>query len=66
MIHAIFGKSFVYFNDSMFYVVRLLKESDYPVVDVWKEHLNCDTVLKKDGVFYFCQKVVDLEVIENE
>jgi hypothetical protein len=66
MIHAIFGRSYVYHNDMMFYVVRVIRESHKPIVETWKEHLQCDTVLKKEGFYYFCQKVHDTEVIEYE
>lgn len=65
-MHVIFGRSYVYFNDSMFYVVRVIKEDSKPIVDTWKEHLMCDTVLRKDGVFYFCQKVIEPEVIDEQ
>ncbi len=65
MIHVIFGRSYVYFNDAMYYVIRVIKEDSKPIVDTWKEHLMCDTVLKKDGLFYFCQKVIEPEVINE-
>jgi len=66
MINVIFGKAYIFYNDSMHYVTRVIKESHNPVVDVWKEDLMCDIVLKKDGNYYFCQKIKDIEVIEDE
>ena len=66
MIHTLFGKAYIYHNDNMFYVMRLIKETSEPIVSVWKEHLQCDTVLKKDGYYYFCRKVDEPEVIEYE
>jgi hypothetical protein len=63
MINVIFGRSYVFHNDTMYYVVRLIKEHHNPIIETWKEHLMCDTVLKKDGIFYFCQKVIEPEVI---
>lgn len=63
MIHVIFGRSYVYHNDVMYYVLRVIKEDHKPIIDTWKEYLMCDTVLKKEGVFYFCQKVIEPEVI---
>lgn len=65
MIHVIFGRSYVYHNDIMYYVCRIIKEDSKPILDTWKEHLMCDTVLKKDGLFYFCQKVIEPEVIDD-
>ena len=34
-----------------------------PVIEVWKEQLNADTVLRKDGSLYFLELVPDLEII---
>lgn len=66
MINVIFGKAYVHFNDNMFYVARIIKEEYQPVIEDWKQHLNCDTVLKKDGNYYFCKLVQEPEVIEND
>lgn len=66
MIQPIFGKAYIHFNNDMYYVVRIIKESHNPVIDTWKEHLMCDTTLKKDGQLYFCRKVNELEVIDEQ
>lgn len=65
-MNVIFGKVYIYFNDDMYYVVRIIKEEDKPVIDTWKEHLHCDIALRKEGSIYFCRKVNELEVIEDE
>lgn len=65
-MNVIFGKVYVHFNDSMFYVKRIISEQHEPNLEVWREHLYCDTVLKKEGKYYFCQKIQDVEVIEDE
>lgn len=65
MIQPIFGKAYIFFNDGMYYVVRIIKESHNPVIETWKEHLMCDTALRKDGNLYFCRKVDELEVIND-
>lgn len=59
---VIFGKVYVYHGDNMFYVKRVIKEEYNPVIDSWKVLLDCDTVLKKEGKYYFCQKVIEAEV----
>jgi hypothetical protein len=41
--------------------VKKIRESDRPIVDTWKSHLQADIVLRKDGFFYFCQEVTDVE-----
>ncbi len=54
---------FVYFNDKLYLVKKIIKESHRPAVDVWKEHLGADIVLRKDEVLYFLQVVEELEII---
>lgn len=62
---VIFGKVYVYHADAMFYVKRVIKEEFNPIIDNWKTMLDCDTVLKKEGKYYFCQKVDEAEVINE-
>lgn len=42
-----FKNEFVNFNNTLYIIKKLLKESDLPIIDTWKEHLRADTVLKK-------------------
>lgn len=56
-------KHFIPFNDKLFLVRKIIKEEHAPIIDVWKEHLNADTVLRKEGLLYFLQIVDDLEII---
>jgi len=49
----------------LYKIIRVLKESNHPNTDVWKEHLRADKVFRKDGLFYFCQHVPDAEIIEE-
>lgn len=57
------AKQFIPFNDKLFLVRKIIKEEYGPVVEVWKEHLGADTVLKKDGLLYFLQTVEELEIL---
>lgn len=57
------SKQFIPFNDKLFLVKKIIKEEQRPVVDVWKEHLRADTVLRKEGLLYFLETVEDLEII---
>jgi hypothetical protein len=59
-----FKNEFLNFQDRLFVIKRILKEEDRPILDTWKEHLQADTVLKREGQLYFLQSVVDLEIIE--
>ena len=66
MVNVIFGKAFVDYNNTRYYVTRIVKESHNPIIEAWKDYLVCDTVLKRDGYYYFCQKVDDAQVIEED
>ena len=56
-------KHFIPFNGKLFLVKKVIKEEHGPVIDVWKEHLSADTVLRKEGLLYFLQTVDELEII---
>lgn len=62
---VIFGKVYVYHGENMYYVKRVIKEYFNPNIEVWKDLLDCDTILKRDGKYYFCQKVIEAEVINE-
>jgi hypothetical protein len=53
-------------KDTLYIVKRKIKKYHEPVVDVWKEHLNCDTVFIRDEIYYFCQRIDEAQIIENE
>lgn len=56
-------KEFLNFNDNLYYIMRIIKEEDKPIVDNWKEYLQADIVLKKQNLFYFLRSVPDLDII---
>lgn len=56
-------KDFITFQNKLYLLKRTIREDINPVVDTWKEHLRADTVLRKDGILYFLEEVVDLEII---
>ena len=60
-----FKREFLYFQDKLFIIKRIIKESTLPNIEKWKEHLNADTVLRRDGSLYFLENVPDLEIIEE-
>lgn len=57
------SRQLIPFNDKLFLVKKIIKEEHGPVIDVWKDHLRADTVLRKEGLLYFLQVVDDLEII---
>lgn len=58
-----FGFQTVEYKDKLYKVQRLIKEDHKPNIDVWKEHLMSDLVLKKEGTFYFLELIADVEYI---
>jgi hypothetical protein len=59
------GIEFIEFDNKLFRIIRKIKESSNPIIETWKEHLRSDIVLKKDGMFYFCELVPEAEIIEE-
>lgn len=57
----IFNKQFINFNDKLYLIRKIIREDHSPVIDTWKEHLRADTVLKRDGILYFLESVLDVE-----
>lgn len=53
-------------KDILYIIKRKIKKSDFPVTETWKEHLHCDTVFQKDEMYYFCRKIEEAQIIENE
>jgi len=51
----------ILYNDTLYLVIRKIRESSNPNVDTWKKHLLADIVLRKDGWYFFCQEVTDIE-----
>jgi hypothetical protein len=53
--------NYIYHGDKMFLIHRIIKESHFPNINIWKDHLDSDIILKKNGRFYFCEEVTDLK-----
>lgn len=51
----------ILFNDKLYIVIRRIRESHNPITETWKKHLHADIVLRKDGWYFFCQEVTDIE-----
>lgn len=58
-------KNIINYGDRRFVLIRTLREEDKPIVDTWREHLRADTVLKKNGLLYFCQEILNAEILEE-
>ena len=62
------SKQVVEWEDALYIIKRILKEYTYPAdfTQEYKEYICADTVLKKDGLYYFCQKIEEAQLVEEE
>ena len=58
--------TFIDYNQGLYILKRVIKESSRPILDDWKEYLSVDTVLKKDGLLYFLQKVDEAQLVTED
>jgi hypothetical protein len=58
-----FKHQFLNFQDRLYVVKKIIREDLNPVIDVWKEHLMADVVVRREGLLYFLELVPDLEII---
>lgn len=54
------------FNDRLYKVVRTFKDRENFPIEEAKEYYSCDTVLKKDGIYYMCQIIEEPEYEESK
>jgi hypothetical protein len=62
------SKQVVNWDGSLYIIKRTLKESTIPenMVQEYKEYIGADTVLKKNEIYYFAQKVEEAQLVEEE
>ena len=56
-------KEFITFNSTLYYIVKIVRIDDNPIVENLKEYLQADIVLKKEDKFFFLRSIPDLEII---
>lgn len=61
-----FRNQFIKYDDKLYILKKTLKEEYNPNIEVWKDYLGADLVLKKENVLYFVELVPDLEIIPND
>jgi hypothetical protein len=52
------------FQNKLYQVKRKIRESQQPILDSWKEATKSDTVLRKEGYFWFVEEIEEAEIIE--
>ena len=61
-------KEIIAANDNLYQLVRVLKEDQLknPNMEDLKEYFLCDTLLRKQGLLYFCRLIEEIEYEEIE
>jgi len=59
-------KQIIYNGDKAYQLVRVLKEDSLknPDISVLKQLFHCDTLLRKQGLLYFCRLIEEIEYEE--
>ena len=59
-------KEIITANDNLYQLVRVLKENQLknPNMEDLKEYFLCDTLLRKQGLLYFCRLIEEIEYEE--
>jgi len=56
------------FQDTLYILKRTIKEENISsqFIHEYKEWIGCDTVLKKDGLYYFSNKIEEVQIIPEK
>ena len=59
-------KEIITANDNLYQLVRILREDQLknPNMEDLKEYFLCDTLLRKQGMLYFCRIIEEIEYEE--
>ena len=59
-------KKIISANNNLYQLIRVLKENQLkdPNTEDLKEYFLCDTVLRKQGMLYFCRLIKEIEYEE--
>lgn len=62
------SKQVVDWDGNLYIIKRTLKETSIKeeFVQEYKEYIGADTVLKKNGIYYFAQKIEEAQLVEEE
>jgi len=60
-------KEIIKANDNLYQLVRVLKDNELknPNMEDLKKYFYCDTLLRKQGLLYFCRLIEDVEYEES-
>ena len=60
-------KEIINANNNLYQLVRILREDQLknPNMEDLKEYFLCDTLLRKQGLLYFCRLIEEIEYEES-
>ena len=63
-----FYKDIIHFGDKKFLLYRTIRDKIKVDANLLKKYWHCDTVLKKENIYYFCNEIkeIDYEEIRND
>ena len=59
-------REFIHWDDSLVEVIRKYSTERIKDVNGLKELLDCNVVLRKNETTYFCRKIDEAEILEDE
>ena len=59
-------KQIITANGNLYQLIKVLREDQLknPVMEDLKKYYHCDTLLRKQGLFYFCRLIKEIEYEE--
>ena len=59
-------KQIITANNNLYQLIRVLKENQLknPNMEDLKKYFHCDTLLRKQGLLYFCRLIEEIEYEE--
>ena len=56
------------FQGTLYIIKRTIKEANIPEENVqeYKKFLGCDSVLKKEGMYYFVNKIEEAQIVTED
>ena len=60
-------KEIIVSKGNLYQLIRVLKEDSLknPDISVLKQLFHCDTLLRKQGMLYFCRLIEEAKIITN-
>jgi hypothetical protein len=59
------GTQVIAFNDNLYQLVKVFREKEGFPINEAKDYYDCDTVLRKEGMLYFCRLIQEAQIIEE-